>query len=80
MVHKPYLNRTLCDVLDEMRKCDKTSNYSYLSGLIEEAQSMGNRMEASFEALDELNYYEKRKKELYKELKDLQKQVDKETK
>lgn len=41
------LNRTLCAVLDEMRKACKTSNYSYLPGLIEEAQSMGNKMEAA---------------------------------
>ena len=41
------LNRTLCDVLEEMRTCEKTKNFSYLVGLIEEAQSMGNRMESS---------------------------------
>jgi hypothetical protein len=29
-----------------MRKAHKTRNFSYLLGLIEEAQSMGNRMEA----------------------------------
>tara|TARA_B110000046_G_C12888883_1_gene353459 strand:+ start:465 stop:659 length:195 start_codon:yes stop_codon:yes gene_type:complete len=32
--------------LDEMRDCVKTSNFSYLSGLIEEAQSLANRMES----------------------------------
>lgn len=41
-----YLARTLCDVLHEMRNCHRTRNYSYLMGLIEEAQMMGNRMEA----------------------------------
>jgi hypothetical protein len=41
-----YNNRTLCEVLEEMRKLDKAKNYSGLAGLIEEAQSMGNRMEA----------------------------------
>lgn len=41
-----YINRTLCEVLEDMRKLDKTKNYSGLLGLIEEAQSMGNRMEA----------------------------------
>ena len=40
-------NRTLCNVLDEMRKANKTRNYSGLLGLIEEAQSMGNRMESA---------------------------------
>lgn len=39
-------NRTLCDVLNEMRKAEETKNFSYLKGLIEEAQMMGNRMEA----------------------------------
>ena len=40
-------NRTLCDVLEEMRKAHDTRNYSYLPGLIEEVQSYGNRMEAA---------------------------------
>jgi len=39
-------NRYICSVLDEMRDCVKTSNFSYLSGLIEEAQSLANRMES----------------------------------
>ena len=39
-------NRYLCDVLSEMRDCYKTRNFCSLNGLIEEAQSMGNRMEA----------------------------------
>lgn len=40
-------NRTLCDVLADMRKCQDTHNYSPLAGLIEEAQVMGNRIEAA---------------------------------
>ena len=47
----PY--RTICDVLNEMRSCYKTRNFSYLPGLIEELQTMGNRMEA---ALEEYQY------------------------
>lgn len=39
--------RYLCDVLDEMRKCYKTRNFSHLCGLIEEAQTLANRMEAT---------------------------------
>lgn len=38
-------NRYMCSVLDEMRNCVETSNFSGLSGLIEEAQSYANRME-----------------------------------
>lgn len=41
------MNRTVCSVLEEMRKCHETRNYTYLIGLIEEAQSMVNRMEAA---------------------------------
>ena len=41
-----YPNRTMCDILEAMRKCHQTRNYSYLSGLIEEAQNLANRMEA----------------------------------
>ena len=48
----PY--RTLCDVLDEMRSTYKTRNFASLLGLIEEAQMMGNRMEAK------LDYYKYR--------------------
>ena len=40
------LSRTACEVLEEIRKLDETKNYSYLLGLIEELQSMCNRMEA----------------------------------
>jgi predicted nucleic acid-binding Zn-ribbon protein len=39
-------NRFICDVIEEMRMADKTKNYAYLAGLIEEAQSLANRMEA----------------------------------
>lgn len=44
-----YLNRNLCEVFEEMRTMHKTRNYSYLLGLIEEAQTMGNRMEAGLD-------------------------------
>ena len=40
-------NRTMCDVLEDMRRCDKTRSYTLLAGLIEESQIMANRMEAA---------------------------------
>ena len=40
------LHRTLCDCLEELRTCHETRNYSYYLALVEEAQSMANRMEA----------------------------------
>ena len=51
-------NRLVCRVLDEMRDCSKTRNFSYLDGLIEEVQVLVNRMESKLmdqKDLDELN-------------------------
>jgi hypothetical protein len=70
-------HRYICTVLDEMRNCVKTSNFSYLTGLIEEAQSQANRMESrlfeikDFERLQEdVRLLKKEKKQLEKEKKD----------
>ena len=41
--------RLICSILDDMRDCHKTRNYSYLPGLIEEAQYRANRMEDRLE-------------------------------
>lgn len=64
-------NRYLCDVLDEMRKSYETRNFSYLLGLIEEAQVLGNRMEAALEDKKDLLRWRKRvseEKDEYKKL------------
>ena len=70
-------NRLLCAVLDEMRDCVKTMNFSYLSGLIEEAQSLGNRMESRLydqkehdRLLDDIRDLKKKKKNLKKIVKE----------
>lgn len=69
-----WLNRTLCDVLEEMRKCNETRNFSPILGLIEEAQIMGNKMEAGlsdqkdlFRIRDELSELKDKLNELKKE-------------
>ena len=49
-----WRHRTLCDVLEEMRKCNETRNYAPIAGLIEEAQSMGNRMESGLAEVKDL--------------------------
>ena len=80
-------NRYLCDVLEEMRKCNETRNYGMLAGLIEEAQTMGNRMEAALsEQKDYHRWHDKVKKEraeyrsLLKETNKLRKATGKEEK
>ena len=72
-------NRYLCDVLNEMRKCVKTLNFSYLLGLIEEAQTLGSRMESrlfdikDFDRLnEEIRGLKKKKKKLEKEVEALE--------
>ena len=72
-----YLHRYLCDVLEEMRQCVKTQNYSYLPGLIEEAQSMGNRMEAKLHEINDLNSLRKDIKELEEKRNKLKEEVEK---
>lgn len=67
-------NRTLCDVLKEIRTCHETRNYSYLLSLVEEAQSMGNRMEASL--YDKYDY--NRLRTDIKKLKNKKKKLEKE--
>lgn len=64
-------NRFLCDVLDEMRKCSETRNFSYLPGLVEEAQVLANRMEAALDDQKDLLRWRKRvseEKDEYKKL------------
>jgi len=71
-----WINRTLCDVLDEMRKCHETHNYSYMLGLIEEAQSMGNRMEAAIGDLNDIESNRKASAKLKKTIRKLQEERD----
>ena len=72
-------NRYLCSVLDEMRECTKTLNFSYLLGLIEEAQTLANRMETKlfeikdFERLHEdIAKLKKQKKKLEEKIEELE--------
>ena len=42
---KTRRSRWLCDVLEEMRGCDKSKNFAHMGNLIEEAQRLANNME-----------------------------------
>jgi hypothetical protein len=64
-------NRLVCSVLEEMRSCAKTGNYSYLPGLIEEAQTMVNRMEAALYDIGDFNRFSEELSKLRKEVKKL---------
>ena len=64
-----WINRTLCDVLEEMRKCHETRNYASLLALVEEAQSMANRMESGLADKKDLIKMNEEWSELRKKLK-----------
>jgi hypothetical protein len=64
-------NRYICDVLEAMRKCSETLNFSYLNGLIEEAQNLANRMENAIQDISDIETYSKKRSELRKEIKEL---------
>ena len=69
-------NRYLCSVLEEMRDCCKTNNFSYLPGLIEEVQSMGSRMEASLYDKRDLSRVEAELEKARKKLEKTEKRIE----
>lgn len=75
-LNEMWLNRTICDVFSEMRKANETRNYSYILGLIEEAQAMANKMEAKLNDIRDLEDLRDNIKELEKRKKALRKEID----
>lgn len=63
-----WANRTMCDVLEEMRKCYETRNFAHLLGLIEEAQHLANKMEAGLADKQDLKSLNEERHELKKEV------------
>ena len=63
-----YPNRTVCEALREMRELNKTRNFAPLLGLIEEVQSMVNRMEASLLDQGDLQHARKSLRKVRREL------------
>lgn len=72
-----YLNRTVCDVLSDMRALDKSKNYSGMSGLIEEVQSMVNRMEAKLNDVKDLERLRSESKKAQAKLRKLKSEIEK---
>ena len=78
-----YTSRYLCDILEDMRSCHKIHNYSYLIGLIEEAQWAGNRMEAAIGDIRDILKLKKERAKLrdaIRELKQTKKKLGNNTK
>lgn len=66
------VNRTICQILEEMRSLYRSRNFSGLEGLIEEAQSMANRMESKLYTIKDIDRAEEAMKRLKKEIKELE--------
>ncbi len=65
--------RYLCDILEDMRNCHKTRNYSYIDALIGELQYRANRMEDRLHRIQDIVYFEKSRDELKDEITELEK-------
>ena len=77
------LNRYVCDVLEEMRTSVKTLNFAMIPSLIEEVQTMANRMEMALGDLKDLKLLKEDivdKKEELESLKDQIKNLEKKKK
>lgn len=68
-----YPARTACAVIEEMRDCFKTLNFSVLLSLMEELQVIASRMEAGLERKNNINDAEDYIRKLKKEIKELEK-------
>ncbi len=74
------LNRYICDVLEEMRTSTKTLNFAMIPSLIEEVQTMANRMEMALEDMKDLKSMKDEIHEKKEELKILKKKIEKKKK
>ena len=74
------LNRYICDVLEEMRTSTKTLNFALIPSLIEEVQTMANRMEMALHDMKDLEQLKMDIVEKKEELKKLEKKIAKKKK
>mgnify|MGYP005998400789 CR=1 FL=1 len=77
------LNRYICDVLEEMRTSVKTLNFAMIPSLIEEVQTMANRMEMALSDMKDLKVLKEeivKKKEEYETLQDKIRNIEKKKK
>ncbi len=60
--------RWICDILHDMRECNKTRNYSFLNALIEELQYRASRMEDRLMRIKDVKAYEEKRNDLKREI------------
>ena len=69
--------RLICDILDEMRTCFNTHNFSFLMSLVEECQIVANRMESALEMQKSITTMHQEVHDLKQLRKELLKEVEK---
>ena len=74
------LNRYICDVLEEMRTSTKTLTFALIPSLIEEVQTMANRMEMALADMKDLERLKMSIVEKKEELEKLEKKIAKKKK
>lgn len=72
-----YTYRTICDMLEEIRNCFKTHNYSPIPGIVEEIQSAANRMESALESAKQIPKIMAERSKKKDELRKIEKEIDK---
>jgi hypothetical protein len=74
----PYVDRKyICDVLEEMRKCDNSKNYGPIKSLIEQAQIMAQAMEDALTLQKSIESIVETQKHARKLIKKYNKEVEK---
>lgn len=69
-------NRFVCDVLGEIRVAYKNRSYVLIPGLVEEAQTMVNRMEATLHDKSDVKWEISRLRKLKQERKALEDEIE----
>lgn len=69
-------NRYVCDVLEEIRTAVKVGRIDMIPGLVEEIQTMANRMEAKLSDYSNMGFELHRGQEFLKEVKNLRRQAE----
>lgn len=67
-----YPLRTWCNIIDDLKSCYRTRNFSYVLGLLEELQYAGDKMEAALEGKKDLKDWAERRSDLNHEIEELE--------
>lgn len=70
-----YPLRAWCNIIEDLRNCFKSRNFSYMGGLLEELQYAGTKMEAALEGKNNIQDWAERRSNLNREIENLEAQI-----